>query len=311
MNAPVIASDSRGNEFRLEPIACPICKTRNFRTLGMRGGEYQRSKRGVPLEIVQCVDCALLWPDPFPYPVNPSELYGDPAKYFENDDEEAKVRVFREQVIRRALGQLHSKKASVLDVGSGRAELLRAARAEGIEDLVGLEFSPAMIEDAKTRYGIEVVPKTIEQYAETNERTFDLITFSAVLEHVYDPDAAMAAARKLTRPGSLVYIDVPNEPNLITAIVNAAYRLRGGKGVINLAPTFEPFHVFGFNPSSMTKLLEKHDFEVIDTRIYSEMGLPYPKTLRGQALKVAAKTVGKVANWTGTAANMYVWARRR
>lgn len=306
-----ISSDAQGNRFRLEPIACPICKERNFRSLGMRGGEFQRHRRGIALEIVQCRTCELLWPDPFPFPIDPSGLYGDPAKYFEHQDELGKIDLFREYIVRPAIRHAGKSNPSLLDVGSGRAELLRAAKLEGITDMVGLEFADGMIKDARERLGIELIAKTIERYAESAARTFDVVTFSAVLEHVYDPDAAIAAAKKLTRPGSIIYIDVPQEPNLMTALVNAANRARRNKGVINLAPTFEPFHVFGFNRASLTKLLNKHDFDVISTWVYSEMSLPFPNTIRGHAMKAAARTFAKIANWTGTAINMYVWARRR
>lgn len=307
----VIKTDRAGNRFRLESIPCPICKERNVRSIGMRGGEYQRRGEGIASEIVQCKTCALMWPDPFPYPIDPSGLYGDPAKYFVQDGEAEKLAAFRENVIAPALRYAGKAKPSILDVGSGRGELLRAAAACGLDDIVGLEFAQGMIDDARDRHGIRLLPKTIEEYARETKRTFDIVTFSAVLEHVYDPDAAIAAAKQLTHAGSILYVDVPNEPNVLTTLVGAANRLRNKPGVINLAPTFPPFHVFGFNRASLTALLSKHEFEVIDVRIYSEMGFPFPATLRGRAMKAAARALGLLANHTGTAINMFVWARRK
>jgi SAM-dependent methyltransferase len=306
----VVVSDSRGHRFRLEPIACPICKERDFRSLGMRGGPYQRNGLGVPVEIVQCKDCALLWPEPFPYPLDPSGLYGDPSKYFAHEDESVKLKAARDTIIRPALRHLGKADPSLLDVGSGRGELLRAARAEGLDDVTGLELAQGMIDDVRERFGIRLVGKTIEEFAADCTRTFDLVTFSAVLEHVYDPDAAIAATRKLTHPGSMLYLDVPHEPNLLTKVVGIANRLRRSPGVINLSPTFEPYHVFGFNEHALRKLLEKHAFDIVETRICSEMDMPFPKNLRGRALKAGVRAFAHVANWTGTAINMYVWARR-
>ncbi|MBX3205814.1 MAG: class I SAM-dependent methyltransferase [Labilithrix sp.] len=306
----VVVSDPRGHRFRLAPIACPICKTRDFRSLGMRGGRYQRHGLGIPLEIVQCRQCALLWPDPFPYPLDPSGLYGDPSKYFVHEDEAAKLKACRDVVIRPALRHLGKPRPSLLDVGSGRAELLRAAVAEGLDDVTGLELAQATIEDARERLGIRLIGKTIEEFAVDATRTFDLVTFSAVLEHVHDPDAAIAAARRLTHSGSMLYLDVPHEPNLLTTLVGIANRVRRSRGVINLAPTFEPFHVFGFNERALKKLLGKHGFEIVSIWIYSEMDLPIVKSLRGGALKLGVRAFAHVANRTGTAANMYVWARR-
>jgi SAM-dependent methyltransferase len=307
----VIAADAEGNRFRLQRIVCPICKQRNLRSIGMRGGKFQRHGRGIASEIVQCRDCELMWADPFPYPVDPSGLYGDPAKYFVDQNEAAKFEAFGDHVIRPAIHHSGKSKPSLLDVGSGRGELLRAASALGLDDIVGLEFAQGMIDAARDRHGIRLLAKTIEQYAEDAARTFDVVTFSAVLEHLYDPDAAIAAAKKLTHPGSMIYVDVPREPNLLTAVVGAAYRLRAQRAVINLAPTFPPYHVFGFSETSLAKLFARHDFEIVSTWVHSEMGFAFPNTIRGKTLKAAAKAFGAVANWTGTAVNMYIWARRK
>lgn len=295
----------------MAPIVCPICKKRDFRSLGMRGGPYQRNKLGVPVEIVQCNECSLLWPEPFPFPVDPSGLYGDPSKYFAHEDEGVKLKGAHNLVIRPALEHLRMKSPSLLDVGSGRGELLRAAREAGFEDVTGLELAQETIEDVRKRYGINLVGKTIEEYALDAGRTFDLVTFSAVLEHVHDPDAAIAAAAKLTHQGSMLYLDVPHEPNLLTMLFGAANRLRGRRGVINLSPTFEPFHVFGFNKRSLRALLNKHGFEIVSTWVHSDMDIPMFNAMRSKALKLGVRAFAAMANWTGTAANMYVWARRR
>lgn len=303
--------DSAGNRFRLREISCPICDVRDLRPIGKRGGRHQRSGLGITSTIVQCRRCALMWPDPFPFPVDPSGLYGDPAKYFGDQDEEVQFRSYQKVVLATALQYLEMKQPSLLDVGSGRAALLRAAQAMGLSDIIGLEFAQGMIDYARAKWGIELLPRTIEQYANTADRTFDVVTFCAVLEHVYDPNAAIAAAARLTRPGALLYLDVPHEPNILTRAFNFANRVRGREGVINLAPTFPPFHVFGFNESSVRKLLAKHGFKIIKLEIKSEMAIvSFPNTPRGWAMKAAAKTIAPIANWTGTAVNMFLWAKR-
>jgi SAM-dependent methyltransferase len=310
-SSATISTDAQGNRFRLESIACPICKERNWKSIGMRGGAFDGRGRGIASEIVCCRNCELMWPDPFPYPVDPSELYGDPSKYFAHQNEDASLAHFRKHVIGPAIRFAGKASPSLLDVGSGRAGLLRAAAAEGITDMIGLEFAQGMIDYARDKHGIELIAKPVEKYAADAGRTFDVVTFSAVLEHVYDPDSAIEAAKKLTHRGSVLYIDVPQEPNLVSALVNTSYRLRRKRSVINLAPTFEPYHVFGFNKRSLGKLLEKHDFEIFQTRIHSDMNLPFPKTLKGRVLKTAGRALSHVANWTGTAINMFVWARRK
>ena len=167
-----------------------------------------------------------------------------------------------------------------------------------------------MIQHAQKRYGMTLVPQTIERYAATTPRTFDAIVLNAILEHVYDPDAMMAACAALTRPGSLAYINTPNEPNLLTIFGNAFNRLRGDPAVLNLSPTWVPYHVFGFNPHALRFLLNKHRFKMISLRIYAIPTIPSTLAFADQFKAFIATQICRVANVTGTASNMYVWARR-
>jgi SAM-dependent methyltransferase len=189
-------------------------------------------------------------------------------------------------------------------VGSGRAELRQAARRQGCTEVVGLEFAPAMIEYARSRHGLVVLPKTIEQYAREAGRTFDAIVLNAVLEHVYDPDSMIASCAALTRPGSVVYVDLPREPNLTTLVGNAWNRWRGSDAVYNLQPTWPPYHVFGFNERALERLLSKHGFEITGLRIHAAPKVPACGDWRDRLQAFVATQVNRAANWTGTASNM-------
>jgi hypothetical protein len=118
----------------------------------------------------------------------------------------------------------------------------------------------------------------------------------------------IAAAKVLCKPRGLLYIDIPNEPNLLSRVAHAYNRARGKQTVINLSPTFSPYHVFGFNRRSLTTLLQKHGFQVLDLRIYSE---PWVRSKGGaDAVKAfVARQVMRAANLTKTAGNMFVWAQ--
>jgi hypothetical protein len=61
---------------------------------------------------------------------------------------------------------------------------------------------------------------------------------------------------------------VPNEQGLYFQVGNLYQKLKRRDWVVNLAPTFPPFHVFGFNPRSLKKALAKHNFAVKDWKVY-------------------------------------------
>lgn len=301
-------TDRLGNTFRLEPIQCPICKKDSTKKLGQRGGRYQRQRLGIETTIVRCCGCGLLYPNPFPYPEDPQRLYGEPEEYFEHHSITGKV-ASSKHLLEQICVRTGNPRPAVLDVGSGRGELLKAAKDSGTVRAVGLEFSRAMVEYARKEWGIDVRQQSIEEHAEVNAGVYDAVVLSAVLEHVYRPDLMVEAAAKLLRRNGILYIDCPNEPSLITMTYALAARVRRTQGVINLAPTFTPFHVFGFNPRALTVLLEGNGFKVesVDLR-----GGPWRFRPAGfqEAVKVSiANTINAIANMTGTAHNMTVWAR--
>lgn len=302
-----VQTDSEGNRFELVPIDCPTCGPVPYDVLGYRGGKHHRYRLGITSCVVRCRGCDLLFPRPFPRPLDPQQLYGDPEKYFEHHDEQ--VRIDAQRAVVREIKARVGNNASILDIGSGRGELLQAARLEGIDDVVGLEFSEAMIAHAADKYGVVVHQESIEQHAETAQRTYDAFVLSAVLEHVYDPNSMIASVVRLSRPGTIVYIDIPVEPNLLTMVAAAMNKVTGSQTVLNLAPTFSPFHVFGFNKRALSLLLRKHGVVMESCRVWARPEIPAGSGLKDRVRSVVGTQVNRVANVTGTASNMYVWAR--
>ncbi|MGZ3420117.1 MAG: methyltransferase domain-containing protein [Polyangiales bacterium] len=306
-----VLTDAEGHEFELRAIHCPVCGPGGERELGLRGGKHHRYRRGVETRIVECGRCGLLYANPFPFPRKPHELYGDPDKYFGSHDEGQKVEN-SQHIFDKARTLLRSPLSSLLDVGSGRGEVLVAGRRAGVNRVVGLEFAPAMVEYVKKKHGLEVLLLGIEEYAAQSPSPFDLIVLNAVLEHVYDPDKMIQACADMTRPGSILYVDTPNETSLLAQAGNAFNRVRRDPAVFNLSPTWPPFHVFGFNPRSMRILLEKHGFEVLETIVWAAPKVPHrPRDTRDFARAFVATQVNRLANVIGRASNFVTWARKK
>jgi SAM-dependent methyltransferase len=304
-----IRVDQAGNAFELRPMICPTCRIDSQRTVGYRGGKYHRYGLGIESRIVECTQCRLLFSNPFPFPLAPQQLYGDPDKYFGESPSAEKV-LGNRKIVQKLASYSKRNKLTLLDVGSGRGEMLVAASQEGLE-ATGIEFSEAMIEHARTQYGLTVLRKSIEELADGWQgEPFDAVVLNAVLEHVYDPDSMLRSASRLTRPGSVIYIDVPREPNLLTYVGNAFNRVRGNKAVYNLQPTWPPFHVFGFSPHSLTVLLRKHGFRILELVVWSAPFIPARDQLKDQIKAFLASQIIKIGNLTGTASNMCLYAVR-
>lgn len=305
----VIESDAEGNAFKLREIDCPTCGAdAGKQFVGVRGGLSHRFGKGIESKIVRCERCGLYFANPFPYPIDAQRLYGDPDKYFISHDVDKKITNFR-KLVRGFVKSIGRNDLSILDVGSGRGELLAAAKAEGISRVVGLELSTAMIEYAKDKFGVEVVAEVIEEYATHTDEKFDVVVLNAVLEHVYNPDSMIDACAKLMKPSGILYIDIPNEEHLLAIIGGIVNRIRKRPEIFNLSPTFTPYHVFGFSKKSLQILLLKHGFQIERYRVHAKIKARDSGGLRGKAIAAAEMTLHLIANLIGMASNMYVWAR--
>ena len=302
------AASATTETFDMRERPCPTCGIEAGRTLGLRGGAYHRYGLGVTTRIVQCERCELVFPNPFPYVANSEALYGDPDRIWRPFSPRV-LEAFNEMV-RVGRGLIGTRDPSLLDVGCGAGHLPEAARRLGLTRVVGLEISAALVAEAKARYGHEILCQTIEDYAASTSETFDIVTLSGVLEHVPDPDGFMACVRRLTVPGSVVYIDVPCEPSLITRVGNGFNRLRGDQSVLNLSPTWPPYHVFGFNRHALTTLLHKYGFRIEGLKVWAAPEISSTKDLKDRVKAAVGTQINRLANLLGMSNNLSAWARR-
>ncbi|WP_425403992.1 class I SAM-dependent methyltransferase [Hwanghaeella sp.] len=122
----------------------------------------------------------------------------------------------------------------LLDVGSGLAVFPAAMRAKGWTCLA-LDPDARGARHARERAGVDAVAGDF-MLVEL-DRTFDLITFNKVLEHVTDPFAMLARAGGFLKPGGVVYVELPD-----------------GEGAIADSPGREEFFVEHYDAYSVASL---------------------------------------------------------
>lgn len=280
-------------EFRFERVPCPVCEGARSRHIGWRGGEAHHDGKGVRTGIVQCLDCSHLYPDPMPYPLDGlNELYAEPDEYFTHHDVELKKRQGVDTL--RAFENVLGKRGRYLDVGCGRGEWLWAAREAGWE-YEGIDPSTAYLEWGRRHLGIQGRLGTIEE-AKFPDEHFDAITLGGVIEHLYEPRATLTELRRILRPGGILWLDAPNERGLYPHAANFYLRLLGRDWCVNLAPTFSPFHVQGFGPDSLRKILDRCGFEVTD---FVLCGAVCPQTGESTLRKRLEYGAARTINWVG------------
>jgi len=97
---------------------------------------------------------------------------------------------------------------------------------------------------------------------------FDFITFGAVLEHLYDPSAAIQKSLRWLKPGGLIHIEVPSSNYLIPKIFNFYFGLGDSNYVNNLSPMHRPFHLYEFGFDSFRRYAEQHHCEIAHHEYY-------------------------------------------
>jgi SAM-dependent methyltransferase len=243
---------------------------------------------------------------PFPT-LGLDNLYKDPENYFDGHDTESKKKAGLKLL--REFEQVLGKRGRYLDVGCGCGEWLWAAQTAGW-DYEGVDPSSMYIDLARRKLGVRGRAVTLEQ-AGFEDNSFDAISLSSLLEHLYDPYATLLEVSRVLRPGGLLWFDAPNEDGLYMRAGNLYMKLKRRDWVVTLAPTFAPFHVQGFNPVSVRRLLDRVGLEIQELEVYGGMW-PFSgqQSLTKRIGYQTARLVNWVGNHTGMGSYMNVRARK-
>ncbi|MDT4969318.1 MAG: hypothetical protein QOJ64_4055 [Acidobacteriota bacterium] len=293
--------------YRWVPQACPVCDQPPTTYVGRRGGAAHRAGLGVECEVWRCGKCGLVFPNPMPMPVGGIEQHYtlDPEGYFQNHDSDNKVNIWRGQLA--VAEKLTGGTGRLLDIGSGRGEVLVAGRERNWVT-VGIEPTASFAEHAATLSGSEIRHEPVERCGFDKE-SFDVVVLAAVLEHLYNPNETIREIARILRPGGALFVDVPNESGLYFRFGNLYQKLSRRDWTVNLAPTFEPFHVFGFNPRSLRLLLSKHGLSVRHWRVFAGRSvLPNRRGLIGSFEQLAAHAVTALSNIGELGTYIETWA---
>lgn len=130
----------------------------------------------------------------------------------------------------------------VLDLGCRSGALTRYFL--GGNTVVGLDVDRAALAKAEA-LGIEPVEANVEEPLPFDEASFDAVVAGELLEHLQLPEALVAEARRVLRPGGVLVGSVPN-----------AFRLQSRlRFALGRSPEDDPTHLHLFSPAAIRALL--------------------------------------------------------
>src|SRR3982751_2159304 len=249
---------------------CNMCgdDTSRHKVLGQRlnqsQGKNPTNKKGITTTIAKCTNCGLIYSNPQPIPVDLQDHYGiPPEEYWSNEYFQIEESYFKNEIatIKRLIHFKPGLKA--LDIGAGLGKCMIALEKAGF-DVYGIEPSIPFHERALSKMGIreDKLQCAMLENASFPENHFDFITFSVVLEHLYDPSAAIVKALSWLKPNGILHIEVPSADWLMNKLINFFYSVRNLNYVGNLSPMHEPYHLYEFGLKSFQEHGKKNNYDI-------------------------------------------------
>jgi len=236
---------------RLESHPCALCGSRRTRPYAVK----------FDLGIVSCRRCGLVYAEPrlgeedLLKRYSAEYLYGEYLPVFRADRSGFDLELVRgHYALYLALaGRVFAPGKRLLDVGCGPGFFLKAAAGLGWE-AEGVEISPSAAEYAAAVLGVPVRRTKLEE-AGFPEAAFDVVTMLDAIEHLGDPSAALAVARRVLKPGGRLILNTPD-------LGSASRRVLGTDwGVLTPAE-----HLTYFTGRTLRRMLERAGFDVFGIR---------------------------------------------
>lgn len=281
---------------------CNMCGSSKRKLLGLRLNRSQgfrpRTVGGVAVSVKKCLDCELIYADPQPVPFNVADHYDvNPTEYFAEGYFEEDAGSFDVATASRLLG---GSRLRALDIGAGVGKTMRALTYAGW-DVYGLEPSQSFVDYAVRKGGLRpdrIQPSTVEQ-ADFEPGFFDLITFGAVLEHLYYPSEMLQRALSWVRPGGIIHAEVPSSRYAVPKFLNAYFRGWGTSYVSHLSPMHPPYHLYEFSHRSFEKNGKTMGYHVAKFHYWAGT-MPNP----------LHRILAPLMKRTGSGMQLTVWLRR-
>lgn len=164
---------------------------------------------------------------------------------------------------------INLKGKTVLDVGCGGGILSESMAEKGAQvtgiDLGDKALKVAQLHSLESGVSVDYQLISVEELADKQPASFDIVTCLEMLEHVPDPASVVAACAKLVKPGGHVFFSTINRnpKAYLFAVVGAEY-------VLNMLPRGTHDYAKFIKPSELASFMRDTDLSLVD-----QIGMSY------------------------------------
>ncbi len=241
---------------RFVEVHCPACGKRDFEPLYEKYGMVQ----------VRCRNCATQYANPRPDAETLRAFYATSANYaywakhvFPASGDARREKIFRPraEIVRRLVESHGLVSGTLVEVGAAYGLFCDEIRRLDLFDrVIAIEPTPNLA-DICRGMGIETIESSFE--AVTMETAADFIASFEVIEHLFDPSGFLAWCHRTLGAGGHLLLTCPNIEGFETIVLGR------GSGAVDHE------HVNLFTPRSLSLLLERQGFEVVEATTPGEL----------------------------------------
>lgn len=204
---------------------------------------------------VQCVNCGLIYQNPQPHFKQLKDRYA--KKYFQYEIRNQnnffnlmKLTLNDIHFFEKIAPQFNENTRSFLDIGCATGLLLNYIRGHHWQ-VSGVELGTYSVTYARKRFNLPIINESLEN-ARLPINHFEVVHWSHVIEHLISPTIGLQKIYSVLKPSGYMLLTTPRVDSFQQWVFKSKWR------------SFHRDHLFIFSKVTLTKLVEKAGFKIID-----------------------------------------------